>query len=238
MYVYRLAVCEDDESIRGEICRLCEEILVEEKIDYEVYPFASAKELKNSINQGDIQFQVLLLDIEMDELTGMELAEGLRKDDNRISIIFVTGAEEYIKTGYRVQPIDFLLKPVKKEELRYALMTDYKLNHTPEDIVVQNRGRTARFLLSKIQYVESENHSLMIHQVSGKKDTVYMSLTDFEKMLPADKFARSHNSFLVNLGYVEEVRRTTVRLLGGEEIPVGRKYYKDFQKTFVSYLNR
>lgn len=238
MYEYRLAVCEDDGLVRREICRLCEEILTEEGIKYIIYPYASAEELWKTMIEGELQFQLLILDIEMDGMSGMELAKRLRAEGNRISIIFVTGSEEYLKTGYLVQPIDYLMKPINKERFRHALKTDWKLNHFPETVMIQSRGKNTRIKLSEILYAESENHTVTIHFVSQGEEVLYSSLKEVEKVLPAYNFARSHNSYLINLEYVETVTRTKVCLKGGQVVPIGRMYYKEFQNALVWYMNR
>ncbi|MBU3876380.1 LytTR family DNA-binding domain-containing protein [Faecalicatena sp. AGMB00832] len=238
MQEYRLAVCEDDELVRREICRLCEEILTEERIKHIIYPYASAEELWETMTEGELQLRLLILDIEMDGMSGMELAKRLRTEENRISIIFVTGSEEYLKTGYRVQPIDYLMKPIDKERFRHALKTDWKLNQVPETVMIQSKGKTTWIKLSEILYAESENHIVTIHLVSQREEVLYTSLKEVEKVLPTYNFARSHNSFLVNLEYVETVTRSKVCLKGGQVVPTGRMYYKEFQNALVWYMNR
>ena len=91
--------------------------------------------------------------------------------------------------------------------------------------------------LSDIRYVESYNHSIVIHQ-STDNSTYYFSLSDFEKQLPMGQFARCHNSYLVNLDEVREIGRTELSLQSGETLPMGRTYYKAFQSAFVWYINQ
>ena len=169
-------------------------------------------------------FELLILDIQMEGMTGMELARSLRDKGNRVSIIFVTACEDYLSEGYGVQPIHFLLKPVRREALASAIHTDLKLNYIPKTVVV-------------IRYIESYNHSIVIHQ-STDNSTYYFSLSDFEKQLPMGQFARCHNSYLVNLDEVREIGRTELSLQSGETLPMGRTYYKAFQSAFVRYINQ
>lgn len=173
----------------------------------------------------------------MDGMTGMELARSLREKGNRVSIIFVTACEDYLSEGYGVQPIHFLLKPVHREALASAIHTDLKLNYIPKTVVVHIGNKLVHLSLSGIRYVESYNHSIVIHQSTGNS-TYYFSLSDFEKQLPMGQFARCHNSYLVNLDEVREIGRTELSLQSGETLPMGRSYYKAFQSAFVRYINQ
>lgn len=101
----------------------------------------------------------------------MELARSLREKDNRVSIIFVTAYEDYLCEGYGVQPIHFLLKPVKREALASAIHTDLKLNYISKAVVVRIGNKLIHLSLSDIRYIESHNHSIVIHQ--GTEKSIY-----------------------------------------------------------------
>lgn len=234
---YRLAVCEDDAAIRKELCALCCDILAEDGIVYEITEFSSAENLEEVLQEKGDCFDLLILDIQMEGITGMELAKSLRQQDNRVSILFVTGCEKYLLKGYEVQPIHFLLKPVKREALAQALRTDWKLNHKPKTVVLRTGNKTVCLSLGEIRYIESFNHNIVVHQ-SGEEHTYSLSLSEIEKQLPPGQFCRCHNSYLVNLDCVEQIGRTQLRLRDAQTIPVGRAYYKGLQSAFIRYLNQ
>ncbi len=237
MSVYRIAVCDDDDIMRENLCSLCSDILTDDSIEYRIEPFRSACELEKRLDIESGPFDLLILDIQMDGMTGMELARSLREKGNRVSIIFVTACENYLGEGYGVQPIHFLLKPVKREALASAIHTDLKLNYIPKTVIVHIGNKLVHLVLSDVQYIESYNHSIVIHQSTGNS-TYYFSLSDFEKQLPMGQFARCHNSYLVNLEEVREIGRTELSLQSGESLPIGRAYYKTFQNAFVRYINQ
>lgn len=209
MSTYRIAICDDDDIIRENLCSLCSDILTNDSAEYRLEPFCSVCELEKRLNAEGCPFDLLILDIQMDGMTGMELARSLREKGNRVSIIFVTACEDYLSEWYGVQPIHFLLKPVHREALASAIHTDLKLNYIPKTVVVH----------------------------IGNK-LVHLSLSDFEKQLPMGQFARCHNSYLVNLDEVREIGRTELSLQSGETLPMGRSYYKAFQSAFVRYINQ
>lgn len=237
MSAYRIAVCDDDDIIRENLCSLCSDILTNDSVEYRLESFRSACELEKRLDTESCPFELLILDIQMEGMTGMELARSLRDKGNRVSIIFVTACEDYLSEGYGVQPIHFLLKPVRREALASAIHTDLKLNYIPKTVVVHIGNKLVHLSLSDNRYIESYNHSIVIHQ-STDNSTYYFSLSDFEKQLPMGQFARCHNSYLVNLDEVREIGRTELSLQSGETLPMGRTYYKAFQSAFVRYINQ
>ena len=237
MSIDRLAICEDDDAIRAQLHSLCQEILTENSVEHSIMDFASAQKLNDVLTVESNPFDLLLLDIQMEGLTGMELAQSLRQRGDRVSILFVTGCEDYLPEGYSVQPIHFLLKPVSREALAAALHTDWQLNHRPKTAVLRIGSKMVSLPLADIRYIESYNHNIIVHQTEGDR-TYFLSLTDFEKQMPRDQFCRCHNSYLVNMAFVEEIGRTELSLRGGVQLPIGRAYYKDLQSAFIRYMNR
>lgn len=235
--MYQLAICEDDDILRGEMQSLCHDILQEDDIEHQITAFSSADELEKFLQAENAPFDLLILDIQMEGLTGMELAQTLRQRGDRVSIIFVTGCEGYLPEGYGVQPIHFLLKPVSRESLAGALRTDWRLNHRPKIVVLRSGSKTVTLPLSETRYIESYNHNIIVHQTEGDR-TYLLSLRDFEKQTPRGQFCRCHNSYLVNMAYVVEIGRTELSLRGGARLPIGRAYYKALQSAFVRYINQ
>ena len=236
MSTYHVAICEDDPIVLKGISQMCREILMEDGVPGEIWEFTAADGLLKEIETGKTAFDMLLLDIEMEGMTGMELAERLRREENWVSIIFITGNEKYLAEGYGVQPIHFLLKPPSREKLAAALRTDRKRNRRPKTVLLQKSSRILRLSLEELVYVESANHEVLLHQKNGTQ-AFPLSMTEMLKLLPAGQFCRCHNRFLVNLEEVKAFERTYLSLYDGAELPIGRKYYKEFQSAFVQYLN-
>lgn len=236
MSEYRIAICDDDSNMLNEMAQMCGDILSQKDIAHEIRRFDSSEELFNSICAGE-GYDLLILDIQMDGMNGMELAHKLRDTNNRVSIIFVTACDSYLLEGYEVQPVYFLLKPVDKQRLESALMLDLALNHSPKSLAVRIGGKNINLVLSEIVYIESYNHQLIIHTTSAEQ-SVYLSLTAMEQQLPANAFSRCHNSYLVGLEHISEISRSEVTLRNGVSLPIGRQYFKTFQQDFISYMNK
>lgn len=233
--MYRVAVCEDEPNLRAGLCVQCGEILTELEIEHEIVPFPSAEELETALT-GGAQFDLLCLDIFLEGRTGMELAQEVRKWDDQVSILFITSSTEYLLEGYGVRPIQYLLKPVKREELKKAILTDLRLNHQPRTVTLKGRGKTAVLPLANIRYVESQNHGCIFHMVQ-EDQSFALGLAQVEQLLPKDQFCRCHNSFLVNLVHIKEIAGREVVLTGGGRLPMGRRYAEQFQSEFIRYIN-
>ncbi len=237
METYQVAICDDDTIVLEQIGSLCEEFYAKEGIPCQISAFSDARKLKDQIETQSLSFNLLILDIKMEDLTGMELAHALRDAGNRISIIFITAYDEYLPFGYDVQPIHFLMKPVKKEALENALRTDLKLNVYQRNWSLRIGNRIVCLSLPEIRYIESYNHEVIIHE--GETDRSYtISLSEIERQLPATQFCRCHKSYLVNLEFVKEIKRQSLSLQGNEILPIGRTYHKTFQKMLIRYLNQ
>lgn len=233
--MYRVAVCEDEPNLRAGLCEQCREILAELDAEHEVLPFSSAEELGGALADG-ARFDLLCLDILMTGKTGMELAQEVRQWDDQISILFITSSTEFLLEGYGVRPIQYLLKPVRREALEKALLTDLRLNHRPRTVTLKARGKTAVLPLADIRYAEGQNHGCIFHM--AREDQPFaLGLAQAEQLLPKDQFCRCHNSFLVNLAHIREITGREVVLTGGARLPMGRRYAEQFQSEFIRYIN-
>lgn len=233
--MYRIAVCEDEPNLRAGLCAQCRDILGELETEHEVVPFSSAEDLGSALTDG-AHFDLLCLDIFLVEQSGMELAHEVRKWDEQVSILFITSSTEFLLEGYGVRPIQYLLKPVKREELKKAILTDLRLNHQPRTVTLKVRGKTAVLPLADIRYTESQNHGCTFH-MAGEDQAFALGLAQVERLLPRNQFCRCHNSYLVNLAHIKELAGREIILTDGARLPVGRRYAEQFQSEFVRYIN-
>lgn len=233
--MYVVAVCEDQSEIREEVAALFGDILTEQGIDHQIAAYGSAEALEDALHTG-ASFDLFCLDILMEGESGMELAKRIRETDERTSILFLTGSHEFLKEGYEVRPIQYLLKPVERESLCRAVETDLRLNHRPRTVTLRTGIRTLVLPLDEIVYVESRDHGSLFHLAGGEERFWPTSLGETQSHLPCDRFGRCHNSFLVNMSWIREINGRTLCLTAGE-LNLGRKYAVEFQERFVRYLN-
>lgn len=238
MRPYRLAVCEDDKIVRDGICTFCGQTLTEEKISHEVAGFSSAEALEQAIKQEGQKFDLLILDILLEKKTGMELALDIRKWDEKVSILFITGYEEYIGKGYDVHAVHFLLKPLNWTKFKQILLEDWKKRHRPDTLVLQKGRSSLRIPLQEILYAEADkNHAVRFILTEGE-EKFPISLSELEQMEPGGQLIRCHNSYLVNMDHVRRLEKQDFFLDNGKKVPVSRKYLKQCQEKILSYFTQ
>lgn len=230
----RIAICEDEKETQCLIEEYLDNILKTIDIEYEIQKYSSGEDLlEGSLKDIDI----LLLDILMEQMNGMDTARKIREVDNKMEIIFITSLIDYVQEGYEVRAYRYLLKPIELEELKKHILTCIKDIETNKNnyIVIKNKSNTYKIYLNEIKYVEVQKKDMLIHTVN-KPFGVKYSLGKIEKDLKLDKFVRCHKSFIVNLSYVENIKPNIAVLESGEEVPISRYRYKEVKEKFLKFL--
>jgi DNA-binding LytR/AlgR family response regulator len=210
--------------------------------------FGSAVEALKYLHEHSGTVNLAFLDIQMQELNGLELARVLGPAGPRV--VFTTAFSQYALDGYRVDALDYLVKPFNYEEFlraagkarAYASLTAPAANSAllagaPEEeeyLFLKAEYQLVRVALSDILYVEGLKDYVKVHLKSTPRALLsLMSLKAMEEKLPPRRFMRIHRSFIVALDKIEAVRRLTVQI-GAVTIPVGDQY-KD---AFLQFLSR
>ena len=229
----RIAVCDDNEEQLRLLRRLLGEwsedrsflIGIDEYISGESFLFAYL----------DKPCDLLLLDIEMERISGMELAKKLRRDGDMLPVIFITGYSDYMGEGYEVEALHYLLKPVDKEKL-FAVLDRYAEKHTPRnEIMLSCEDRTLHISPDMITYCEAVGKKTHVHLSDGRTLICMMGAGKIKELLPPCDFIFCHRSYIVDLRYVRSIGKTEVCLDTGENIPLSRRLYKDVNDKFISF---
>lgn len=235
--MYQIAICENETKILEQLHDLCADILDEINISYQIKTFKNTSSLTKILYNRPASFDLLLLDIVMDGVNGMEFAKQLRSRQNLVNIIFITAHEDYLLEGYSVQPLWYLLKPVSRTELATAIHTDLQRNHLPKTIILKSGSRNISLDIENVIFIECMNHTLYIH-LTDHTLSVHMTLTNAQDIFPSHQFSRCHKSYLVNLHWIADITRTSLQLKNGDTLPVGRNYQFQLQSDFIRYLNQ
>lgn len=188
--------------------------------------------------QEDKSFDILLLDIQMQELDGINLAKRIRENDEELKIIFITAISSFIQEGYEVDALNYLLKPVKKERLFQCLDKAIKrIEICQNSIIIETEDETKKILHADIIYIEAVSHFLNIHTLREEIVT-RMSLNDLEKLLPEDEFIRCHRSFIAGIRHINSILRDTMKMDNSSEISVSRRQYKFVNQAFIKYFQK
>lgn len=231
----KIAICDDDWHMQQTLRLLIDEIY--QDLDMLADGFTSGEALLAAVQKQSQPYQLILLDIEMRGIDGIETAKRLRKLLPDCYIIFITSHDEFALTGYEVAAFRYLVKPVQPEKLTEAIsavraeLSDHITLHV-EDGPVE-----ALLRVKDIYYIEAQDKRVRV----VLKDTAFSDrrgIDEIERALAGEDFFRVHRSYLINFRYVARLDKNEILLVSGEQIPLSRLRKKAFKNAFQAYVSR
>lgn len=220
----RIGICEDDSKQRQNIREHVERALFK-RTEYMISEYSSGKQVVDAIENEDFPVDLLLLDINMNELDGLNTADYIRKQETDVDIIFVTVSGEHVYEGYLYKAYNYLLKNDIDRRLEVELNRYLdEIERVSVCMEVTINGTKVKLPISKIYYLESNARKVIAH-VNGEDVEFYSKLDDLETMLSAAGFFRVHQSYLVNGQYVNSISRDKI-VVNNDFLPISRKYYE------------
>lgn len=228
----KIAICDDEQNQIEYITSIVASWSAHEGHNCEIRTFASAEAFLFEY-EDDKTYDILLLDVEMKNINGIELAKRIRKDNNRAEIIFITSHFEFIGEGYEVDALHYLIKPIFADKLTQVLNKAVdKLSAEPPSVVIFCEGETVKLYETDILYLESFLHYIVIH-TKDKEYKIKESISAFADKL-SDDFYRIHRSYLISLKHITRISRTSVNI-GSIELPLSRGKYDDINRAFIEH---
>lgn len=231
----RIAVCDDEQDqldiTTGQVkawSRLRNEPV-------ELFTYHSAAEFL-FYWPDEIGFDLVFLDIRMKNMSGIELAQLIRKNDSDLLIVFITGLKDYVFQGYAVQALHYLLKPVRQADCFACLDRAQKIigRRRDESFVIPLESQSIRLLYNEIYSFEIFSHYVEVHSVKGVF-SFKKRMKELEQELPSGRFFRCHRSFIVNMHYVNNLKKNEVCLDNGTCIPVSKSRFTQMNNAFLKY---
>jgi len=184
---------------------------------------------------------IIFIDIQMPDISGIDL---VKKLEYKPCIIFTTAYDKYALEGFKVDAIDYLLKPVDYPEFSKAAYKAKKwidanneiksIKTNNEFLFIKSEYKIIRIELNSIKYIEGMSEYVRIHRDNAKAIMSLLSLKSLQEQLPDDKFMRVHKSYIVNLNKITEIESNTIVFDNKVIIPVSKMYREEFQQ----YVNR
>ena len=258
MRTAKIVICDDDRAMQEILRQKIENILNDAQEACSIVCCDSGEEVLREEPKPDI----LLLDIQMPEKSGMEIAEELRRRRCKTILIFVTALSEYVYDAFDVGAFHYLVKPFSDEKLRDVLgkaLRQYKEQcgldgssvkqygfegieagqsgrqaEEPKVLLVKRGGVSTKVCLDDIIYAEVFNRKVMLHTTQGDIE-YYGKLTELSEQAGTD-FYRTHRAYLVNLKYVEKYTATTIWLERGTAL-VSKKQFPGFVRRYMQYIS-
>lgn len=228
---YNIGIVDDEQEQIEYLSAIVSKWTNENSHTCDISAFTSAEAFLFENSESDV-FDILLLDVEMKSISGIDLAKQLRKNGSRAEIIFITSHFEFYGEGYEVDALHYLIKPIQSDKL-FTVLTKAteKLAVVPNSVIVNVNGETVKLFESDILYVESFLHYIVI-RTKKQEYKIKESISDFAEKLSED-FYRTHRSYLVSLKNIVRISRTTITLDGGIETPLARGKYDDINRAYI-----
>lgn len=237
----RVAIVEDESKAKDIISAHMERYSKEKNIPYHLVWYSSGLEFLAAYNKN---FDVILLDIMLPDINGMETAHKLRKMDNSVALVFVTNMAQFAIKGYEVDAADFMVKPVSYYD--FAMKFEHVLKHIDFDdeikLCLNNKGELKYLAAKDIRYVEVSRHNLIYHIGGGIHETRGTLKKVEEQLRLSDGFVRCNNYCLVNLRYVTGISGYELSLSTGiasnnkETLMISHPRKKSFVTALNEYL--
>ena len=226
-------LAEDEAPQRTQLCALLRQICAARSVEVELRAFDSGLALVEAYRPG---VDLLLLDIDMPGLSGMDAAHRIRERDERVLIVFCTNLVARALDGYAVAALDFLVKPITLSRLDDLMAKVLRRldPSAPAALTLHTQDATTIVPLRDILYAETYGRKVRLHTVSETLE-LRMTLAALEGQLPQNAFFRIHNACIVSLAHVDRIGGCDATV-GGDVLPVSRHKKRDFLKALTSFM--
>lgn len=234
--MFRIAICDDDVREISRISNIVKRYKDEKKAALEYDTFMNALDLMEAMR--NCIYDVLLLDVLMPGINGMEAAREIREFDSEIKIIFLTSSTEYAVESYAVDAHYYMIKPATAENLFPILDKLFKAAQNKEDVLnIMSSSGIMRLPFNRIEFLEVINKKLYFHLTDGNVKEISGSLSDFEnELLLREEFIKVHRSYIVNMEYIEELDARGITTYAKRSVPVSRLLYKQVRDDYMQHL--
>lgn len=228
----RIGICDDDIKFSKTLGQWVSKICFS-RTEYEIQYFQDGRNVINFIEEGGCSLDLLILDINMKYVNGMEVAEYIRNEKLDMDIIFLTVSEKYVYRGYKYKAFAYLLKTVTYQEIYDELMRYLDEREELSDMLnVSVRGNNIKIPLKDVMYFSSERRVITAF-LKSEKVSFYEKMENVYEIVQTEGFIRCHQSFIVNIKYIRQSGASKIVLENNVQIPVSRSYSDDVRRRLM-----
>lgn len=235
-----IVICDDDARELQKTKDLCHSYAGEHKeIDIRVECFTLAADLLKRITDGQCNYDILLLDIYMPELNGVDLARRLREGQDNCQIVFLTTSKEHAVEAFSLHAAHYLVKPYTAAQLNNALDKTIAAVEKAKksSVLLKTSAGLQKINMSDILYSETDKHIQMIHLQDGISLQVRMTSGELFDLLSCDKrFYKCGSTYILNLDKLTKITTKQIVLENGDELLMQRRQYKELVDRYTSFL--
>ena len=231
--MYHIAIVEDEAVFSAQLQQYLDKYQEENNTRFKISVFKDGSEIVDGYQKI---YDVILLDICMPQINGMQAAEIIRSQDNDVVLMFITNMAQYAIKGYEVGALDFVMKPINYYTFSMKLTRALKRcrQRAKQNILITLPDGVKKIDISQILYVEVQNRMLHYHMVDGDY-VVRGTMQNVEELLRPYPFVKCNHWYIVNLMHVTEVKNN-IATVGNYELEISRRNKTMFLKALTEYI--
>lgn len=235
----RIAVCDDNEQDISRMGRLIAEYQLSRNAQIDCHYFINSTEFLSNLKSGT--YDLVLLDVLMPGVDGIQAARELRELDENVRLVFASASPEFAVESYHVGAYYYLLKPIDAD-LFFSMLDKIRGElsaQAEQGFILKSRDGVVWVAFAKLAYVEVINKTLFFHLADGVVREITAPLGDYEgKLLSRSEFLKTHRSYLVNLNYVQALENNSLQMKSGHSLPISRQRHGRVRDAYMYFLQQ
>ena len=236
----KIAICDDEKKYIDDIEMILNKYGMTASMEMNIETYTDGYEVVKRVND-DVKYNIIFLDIEMNNINGIELAEKIRDKDMHVPIVYVTSHQDYWKQAYKVHAFQFVVKPITEDEIFSViddLMSIYESDNENK-VILKCEEETIYAKQSDILYFYIEKKKTVHTKICDKKYIVKENLRDIYEKLNKEDFYPSHKSCLVNFNHIKKLENGyDIIMEDGEFMPLAQNKKADFMDKLTDHYIR
>lgn len=237
--ILKVALLDDDKSALPLICGSIESYFKREEIPVVIDSYDRYQDLYDACKKDNKKYNILFLDIEMPDISGIQVGKQIKDDYPSCEIIFLSNREDKVFDSLLVHPFGFIRKRSFFEDIDKVLHSYFqkKEEKKPEaSITTEIDGNITSISVSDIVYIESQKRYQYIHLIDGNSIEAILTLNKFYDELKDKNFAFCHKSYLINISHIKTIEQDTILMTNGDRVYLSRRKQKEIKELFLKYL--
>lgn len=228
----KIAICEDEKRAQNQLNEAINDWAKSRNVNVDIFSYESAESFLMA--WPEIRFDLAFFDIQMKNITGIELAEQIRKSDKDMLIVFITSHKQYALKGYDVNAFHYLIKPLSSAKLLPILDKAHLIwlsNQDASILISDNCGNQIKLSYNDIYYISKQSNIAVVNTAKESYE-IRKTIDGFLRILPGH-FVRCHRSYIVNLYKIGSLYKNSLTLSNGGTLPVSRDNAKTISEAFM-----